>query len=71
MGLMVEPTGIRFDRFDPAALEQRPWGRLQVRFLDCDHAQLSWQALDPAWGEGELPLARLTRPVGLGDCGLD
>lgn len=68
---MVEPTGIRFDRFDPAALEQRPWGRLQVRFLDCDHAQLSWQALDPAWGEGELPLARLTRPVGLGDCGLD
>lgn len=68
---MVRPVGTRFDRFLPAALAQPRWGGLRLRFHGCDAATLRWQAEDAAWGEGELRLSRLTRPVGLGDCGLD
>ncbi|MBX3726211.1 MAG: hypothetical protein KF823_09860 [Xanthomonadales bacterium] len=67
---VVRPSGTRFDRFLPAALAQPRWGSLRLRFHGCDAAVLNWQAEESAWGAGELPLTRLTRPVGLGDCGL-
>lgn len=68
---VVRPTGTRFDRFDAGDLVQERWGSLRLRFHGCDGATLAWEAADGAWGAGELQLARLTRPIGLGDCGLD
>lgn len=51
--------------FDPAAVEDRAWGRLEIDFGGCDSATLRYAAVDSAWGEGSHALQRLTRPYGL------
>ena len=45
--------------FDPAALQQIPWGTIEVRFTTCNDAELSYQG--PAqWGSGSWGVTRLT-----------
>jgi hypothetical protein len=46
------------------------WGTLEIDFDGCDRAVLRYRSDEPGYGSGALPLARLTRPLGLGDCGL-
>lgn len=46
------------------------WGALEIDFSGCDQAVLRYRSSEAGYGSGELPLARLTRPLGLGDCGL-
>lgn len=64
------PMGHPFDT--PAARPSTPvhWGRIEIDFPDCQTAVLRYRGDDPVWGSGRLTLARLTRPLGLGDCGL-
>lgn len=52
----------------PAPLQQQPWGELSFRYLGCDRAELSWDALDPAIVDGSIDLVRLTRPDAMPPC---
>src|SRR5688572_10649852 len=45
--------------FDPAALQQIPWGTIEVRFTSCNDAQLSYQG-PASWGSGSWGVTRLT-----------
>lgn len=62
--------GPRFDREQGGTLQLRDWGRIEIDFPDCDHAVLRYRGPDAEWGSGRLQLQRLTRPLGVGDCGL-
>lgn len=51
--------------WDNASPQLEPWGELRVDFDGCNSGLLRWNAADPAFGEGSLPLQRLTRIDGL------
>lgn len=68
-GTAFAPRGMRFGDFDPATLDLPIWGAVRIRFDDCDHATLHWEANDPAFGRGATPITRLARIEGL-DCSL-
>lgn len=70
-GQVVRPVGTQFDPFDPRAVERVPWGEIEIDFASCDQAVLRYRSDQAGYGDGELPLARLTRPLGIGHCGLD
>lgn len=54
-------TGGRFPpAFDPAEVVHRPWGTARFERLDAQRMRLSWQAEAEGFGNGELPLQRLT-----------
>lgn len=52
------------DGFDAAAVELPEWGRIEVEFLDCQRAELSYASLHSEWGSGQRSLQRLTRLAG-------
>jgi hypothetical protein len=59
-------SGGRFPpSFDPAQLQNTPWGTLVFTFSDCNHGQVSWQPTVEGYSSGSLPIARLTMPAGL------
>lgn len=68
-GPAFAPRGMRFGEFDPERIDLPQWGTVVIDFFDCDHATLSWEALDPAFGSGRIPIERLARVDGL-DCEL-
>ena len=53
--------------FDPAALQDRAWGSMEIDFADCNAGTLRYAADDPTWGSGEYAVQRLTRLFD-GDC---
>ncbi len=67
---VARPHGTVFNAFDSMAIDRSAWGTIEIDFASCDQAVMRYRSNDPAYGEGELPLSRLTRPVGVGDCGL-
>jgi pimeloyl-ACP methyl ester carboxylesterase len=67
---LVRPRGTRFDIFDAMAVERIPWGGMTLDFASCDTVELRYRGDEPGFGEGAISLSRLTRPSGLGDCGL-
>jgi hypothetical protein len=68
-GIAYAPVGMRFGTFDPAQLQAPQWGTVEMSFDDCVHATLQWNASDPAFGSGSMPLERLAFTEGL-DCEL-
>lgn len=64
------PGGPQFDQLGVTPPERRDWGRIEIDFPACDSAVLRYRGHDDAYGSGRIELARLTRPLGLGDCGL-
>ena len=50
--------------FDPAALRQERWGRMEFDFLDCNRARFRYAATDAAYGSGEYQAQRLTELAG-------
>ena len=52
-------------RFDPARVDRQPWGTLMLTFSDCNHGRVAWHSVLPDYGDGELPVSRLTLPAGL------
>lgn len=58
---LYEVTGGR----PPAQWEQgqvtsTEWGSVRIEFDNCNAGTLTWSSLDPAFGEGQMPLARLS-----------
>jgi hypothetical protein len=45
----------------PAQLDVVSWGELQLEFTDADRATATWQSALPGFGNGSMPLSRLTR----------
>ncbi|HSH28167.1 MAG TPA: hypothetical protein VK972_10455, partial [Wenzhouxiangella sp.] len=66
-GTAYAPRGMHFGEFDPADMEVPVWGEVAINFSSCQRAELSWDATDPAYGEGSTPLHRLAGVVGA-DC---
>ncbi|WP_376696187.1 reprolysin-like metallopeptidase [Wenzhouxiangella sp. EGI_FJ10305] len=60
---LVETRGGPFGPdFDPADLEERHWGRLELEFSNCNNGKLRYQAQDESWGGGQQ---RFTRLIGI------
>lgn len=66
-GTAYAPRGMRFGEFDPADNEVSIWGKVTIDFSSCDRAELSWDANDPGYGQGSMPLHRLAGTAG-SDC---
>jgi hypothetical protein len=65
---MLAFSGGRFGAaFNPDDVHFESWGRLNLFFDDCDNGTISYDALDDTWGEGEIPVIRLTSIAGT-DC---
>jgi len=61
------PRGTHFGAgFDASAIDFARWGRVELRFDDCEHAVLEYASDDPSFGTGRLEPVRLTRLAGLG-----
>ncbi len=70
LGPALQPVGTRYDRFEPGDIEHRTWGAVLVEFNGCDQATLHFVSDTPGYGDGRLPLRRLTRPAGIGTCAM-
>ena len=66
-GTAYAPRGMRFGSFDPRDVTLASWGEVDLDFGSCTTATLSWNAIDPAFGEGYIPLQRLIG-LPLGSC---
>lgn len=65
-GEQITGAGALFPpRFDAARVEPQPWGTLTLTFSDCDHGRVAWHSVLPNYGDGEMPIIRLTLPAGL------
>lgn len=67
VGPAYAPRGMRFAEFDPDDIQLPEWGTVRIRFTGCDNAVLSWEALDPAYADGQIDIQRLARIDSL-DC---
>lgn len=70
LGPALQPVGTRYDQFDRQRIERHVWGALLLEFDGCDRAMLHFVSETPGYGEGRLPLTRLTRPTGIGTCAM-
>lgn len=62
----IDGPGGRFvPDFDPAQVQNTPWGTLTLRFGDCNHGTLEWDSSVPGYGSGSMTIERLTLPAGL------
>jgi hypothetical protein len=62
----IDGPGGRFaPNFDPAQVQNTPWGTLTLRFGDCNHGTLDWDSSVPGYGSGSMTIERLTLPAGL------
>lgn len=58
--LIVE--GGRFPpAFNPESIQLQDWGELELEFFSCDQAELRWTTHFPGFGDGSMPLTRLSR----------
>ncbi len=53
------------EAFASEQVTKEEWGVLTLRFSDCDHGTLEYQANDSQFGSGTLPLTRITEIDGL------
>lgn len=58
-GPVYAPAGMRFGVFDPTTVRLPAWGSASLDFTACDAAELAWQATDPAYGQGRMPMVPL------------
>lgn len=59
------PGGLFPPLFDPATVQEQPWGTVAFTFSDCNNGTVSWQSMVDGYGSGSLPITRLTLPNGL------
>ena len=65
-GYRITGSGARFaSNFDPANVQEEPWGTLTFSFKDCNHGSVEWLSSLPGYGSGAMDLVRLTLPAGL------
>ncbi len=56
------------DAFDPNDINRTSWGRISVRFDDCNNATISYQG-PPAWGSSQINVQRISGAL-LGNTGI-
>ncbi|HEU4663415.1 MAG TPA: hypothetical protein VFS55_05235 [Dokdonella sp.] len=62
----IDGPGGRFGaNFDPARVQNTPWGSVGLRFSDCSHGTLDWASDSPGYGSGSIGIIRVTLPAGL------
>lgn len=62
----INGPGGRFPpNFDPAQVQNTPWGTLTFTFTDCVHGQVAWNSTVAGYGSGTMPLIRVTQPQGI------
>jgi trimeric autotransporter adhesin len=62
----IQPSGARWGRqFDPADVDRRPWGAIEIEFDGCAQARVDWASILPEYGNGGYDMIRLTKPAGL------
>ncbi|HRQ64795.1 MAG TPA: hypothetical protein PKZ76_08030 [Xanthomonadaceae bacterium] len=62
----IQPSGARWGRqFDPADVDRRPWGAIEIEFDGCAQARVDWASTLPEYGNGGYDMIRLTQPAGL------
>lgn len=52
--------------FDPADVVREPWGELRLSFDSADAGRAEWSSTRPGFGNGSMPLVRLTRVASAG-----
>jgi hypothetical protein len=58
--VVYQPVGARFgDAFNPGDVNRKVWGTMQMKFVGCNTASVTYQGL-PAYGTGTRTLTRLT-----------
>lgn len=65
-GRALAPQGMKFGQFTRADLQLPEWGSVTLEFSSCNTGTLSWDAHLPEFGQGSMPLQRLTAIQGLG-----
>ena len=59
-------SGGRFPpAFDPAQVQNEPWGTITFTFTDCRNGTASWAPTASGYSAGSIPITRLTMPDGL------
>lgn len=61
---LVEGGVLSAAGFDPTDISLTAWGQLTLGFSDCDEGLVSYTAIDPAIGSGEIEIDRLTQSLG-------
>lgn len=65
---VFQPVGARYgEEFDSEDLRVEPWGRMRLRFVNPDSAEISWISDRAEYGAGSFSLVPLARPR-LADC---
>lgn len=64
LGNAYAPRGMRFGEFSASTLQLPTWGTVRIDVRSCESANLQWNALDAAFGQGSMDLLALSRPAG-------
>jgi hypothetical protein len=51
--------------YNPATVQQVPWGTITFNFSDCSNGTVSWKPTVDGYTAGSLPITRLSMPNGL------
>ena len=62
---VMGPGALFPPNFNPAEANNYYWGTLTFNFTDCNNGQVSWHSVYTNYGDGTLPINRLTMPAGL------
>ena len=57
--------GMIWGQFDPSTKIMQSWGTVNLEFSDCNYAEVVWDSEFPEYGQGQLPLIRLTSIYGV------
>lgn len=57
--------GMVWGLFDPSTKNMQSWGTVNLEFNDCNSAEVVWNSEFAEYGQGQLPLVRLTSIHGL------
>jgi murein DD-endopeptidase MepM/ murein hydrolase activator NlpD len=60
---MISKGGRFPPAYDPASVEVEPWGTLAFSFDTADAGHVSWTSSRPGFGNGTMPLSRLSGPA--------
>lgn len=66
---MSMTTGGHFGQdFDPAAIENTPWGSLDIEFFSCDQGEVSWKPVEAGFEPGAYAITRIASDAFGAEC---
>ncbi len=61
---LVSTSGTLFGTgFNAANVQRIPWGEVDLEFPDCGNSRVTYRAISPGFGNGELRLSRIVAPA--------